>query len=529
MFGGDHWAGRLREFAGDGEPHSGDTLYAHLLGTYQLLRAWNAPEYVCVAGLFHSIYGTATYTRPVYPSRGCVIDTIGQRAEYLVYLFCFRSTDSFSSLLESLRYNSNQESVGLIHRVTGETLACTREEIRDLAVIIAANAVEQARRLPDITFLDTVRPLLMLLPPAAVAHITEMTTNASRQDWISRLPFYFTWNFYWDLLLDIRGAFLANSENRLRAWLMSSTDLERTFNSLSEASQIRLFTAPAVIAAVRQKTPRNVARIRQMLRAELYRESNGQIRPKRCWTALGDALFPAGLVSPRICGKIVLDSRSPYSQMPFPGCRGLAARHSEPEIEIIIARLERAISIIGRISEIACESLVTFVRVIAIRRENLDSPGFASSSWPQEAGKLGLTNAHLPDVSMYQIVNALVHESVHNLLYAIESVDPFYHDSDVATAYRLVSPWSGRSLFLHSFIHACFVWFALWSFWGLPAADKILGEAVATRRRSDAMKGFLGNKLTETVAAAQHALSPAVIHTIDRMQSFVRDSQLTEA
>lgn len=69
-------------------PHLDRTLFVHLLGTYNWLKKNGFPEYICLAGLYHSIYETeyfefnTTFTRPV------VASIIGQDAEHLVYEFC---------------------------------------------------------------------------------------------------------------------------------------------------------------------------------------------------------------------------------------------------------------------------------------------------------------------------------------------------------------------------------------------------------------------------------------------------------
>ena len=41
--------------------HSGRTLFDHLKGVHDLLRDWDNEHHVCMAGLFHSIYGTNTF------------------------------------------------------------------------------------------------------------------------------------------------------------------------------------------------------------------------------------------------------------------------------------------------------------------------------------------------------------------------------------------------------------------------------------------------------------------------------------
>jgi hypothetical protein len=80
----------LDELGAGGHSHSGRTLLDHLRGTSDLLLAWGNPPETCVAGLFHSIYGTRDYPfRSVeLAQRGRIRDAIGEPAEEIVYLYC---------------------------------------------------------------------------------------------------------------------------------------------------------------------------------------------------------------------------------------------------------------------------------------------------------------------------------------------------------------------------------------------------------------------------------------------------------
>jgi hypothetical protein len=70
--------------------HSGRAFFEHLKGVHDLLRDWGNPEHVCVAGLFHSIYGTQYFKHRCLPlnRRAELVDLIGVEAECLVYEFC---------------------------------------------------------------------------------------------------------------------------------------------------------------------------------------------------------------------------------------------------------------------------------------------------------------------------------------------------------------------------------------------------------------------------------------------------------
>lgn len=68
--------------------HLDRTLFVHLLGTYNILKDQGKEDYVCLAGLFHSIYETEYFTFNVPFTRDEVKELIGEKAENLVYEFC---------------------------------------------------------------------------------------------------------------------------------------------------------------------------------------------------------------------------------------------------------------------------------------------------------------------------------------------------------------------------------------------------------------------------------------------------------
>jgi len=68
--------------------HKGQTLLEHLLGTKEILKKWEAPEYLQDAGLFHSVYGTSVFLHQSTDDRVKVRELIGEQAEEIVFMFC---------------------------------------------------------------------------------------------------------------------------------------------------------------------------------------------------------------------------------------------------------------------------------------------------------------------------------------------------------------------------------------------------------------------------------------------------------
>jgi len=80
----------LRECGAMKRPHSGRTLFHHLIGTYSLLRSWGNADSVCFSGLFHSIYGTNAFKhKTLLPEhRPRLQKLIGNKSEALAWAFC---------------------------------------------------------------------------------------------------------------------------------------------------------------------------------------------------------------------------------------------------------------------------------------------------------------------------------------------------------------------------------------------------------------------------------------------------------
>lgn len=131
-------------------PHTGRTLHAHLMGTYQQLQAWGNPQAVCMAGLFHSIYGTNAFTHQslLQTQRAELQQAIGQEAETLAWLFC--SIDRPRAILQGLQTCKPGGSTQLkARRMAGDsmqlerTCAATYAQLQALAEMECANLIEQ--------------------------------------------------------------------------------------------------------------------------------------------------------------------------------------------------------------------------------------------------------------------------------------------------------------------------------------------------------------------------------------------------
>lgn len=124
-------------------PHSEDySLLDHLVGTYKLLKEFNAIEEVCLAALFHSVYGTHCFTdiNINQDRRSEIRSLIGERAEALVWMFCNLKRPSLFEAILGGKTTLNQAGI-------------LENDFNDLLLLESANILDQKAldRFPKIT------------------------------------------------------------------------------------------------------------------------------------------------------------------------------------------------------------------------------------------------------------------------------------------------------------------------------------------------------------------------------------------
>jgi len=275
---------------------------------------------------------------------------------------------------------------------------------------------------------------------------------------------------------------------------------------------------------------------KQFLDLERYLCKQDGEGPRGSWTALGDFYLapeePAEVHAPACTsslsfrgemfrapklGSIVLDALRPFTKTDFPDQIGEVTNHTREEVEFITWRLEQSLEQISRISPTARIAVEALVQVISLVRVPQSKKGVTQSfSNKPVLGRMGLANADSDWWCFSKIADALIHEAIHALIYKIELTDSLYLDDSLEhESFTAVSPWSGRTLPLHSFVHACFVWFGLWNFWGLASPEEY---KAAEELRNRAAHGFLpGHPLSCIPDETRDRIGPQVLHAIDRM------------
>ena len=123
--------------------YPGSVLLPHLVGTYELLRDWRCSDALCLAGLFHGVYGAASFPHPIISldQRDRVRDAIGERAERLVHAYCAASRETLERALA-------HGDPGLVEdRRRGVPLGVDRQALAALATLRLAHGLDEHARL----------------------------------------------------------------------------------------------------------------------------------------------------------------------------------------------------------------------------------------------------------------------------------------------------------------------------------------------------------------------------------------------
>ncbi len=133
----------LEHFGANEIEHSDHDLLRHLKGVRDVLVGWGERQILCDAGLFHSVYGTESFSGGAIPVnlRGRVRQLIGLEAERLAWLFGAMRKGSFYANLRPGEGPFRVQS-----RLDEEWQEISQQELSDLVCLTVANWFEQLPR-----------------------------------------------------------------------------------------------------------------------------------------------------------------------------------------------------------------------------------------------------------------------------------------------------------------------------------------------------------------------------------------------
>jgi hypothetical protein len=340
---------------------------------------------------------------------------------------------------------------------------------------------------------------------------------------------------YAELVERLAGAFRSTLGRIDKGSAALGAALHAQARACPPASLLRFLTAPETFHrfSSRGTEPEyTLAFIEESIAAELHRCGASLRIGRPVCTALGDYHIldtadrlgaPSGQIKVApLVGGIPVDFDSPYAfGIDMPGS-GTECPVPTSERDWLVGRLDEALSAINQASPHAFALVRLFTRVIVPSRDT-ESGVFLSSSSPRLVGKTVLSNAEC--ASREALADAVVHESIHAMLSAEQLRMPFVLDHADLSEEAVTSPWTGALIPMDAFVDACFVWFALWNFWNLPAVRIEFEHWELKRLRQQSRSGFDGPPLVGVLTGHEKALSPPVLDAIAEMQRVVQHAR----
>lgn len=191
--------------------------------------------------------------------------------------------------------------------------------------------------------------------------------------------------------------------------------------------------------------------------------------------------------------------------------------YSASEEVAILRRLNEALDMIERVSAPAFHIIKDFVKVIM----PLKTPnGGGSTSQPRIPGRVLLRG--IENNSSGWLASSLVHEATHQVIYILEYAGRWVLEDVDAKAATAKSLWTGRDLPLHSFIHACFVWYGLTNFWSQAQNTAVFEPSDVKSQLEKAKGGFLKQNPIEVLDRSARFLRHDVMRSAGSLHARIQ-------
>jgi len=97
-------------------------------------------------------------------------------------------------------------------------------------------------------------------------------------------------------------------------------------------------------------------------------------------------------------------------------------------------------------------------------------------------------------------------------------------DAYLSKFYKVNSPWTGSSLTLYTYLHACLIWFALYQFWKVALKSTLFPHDKVREQFSKCRSGFEKGLLLDRVQNASPVISSDLQEVIKEAQEIVLNS-----
>ncbi|MBD2233658.1 HEXXH motif-containing putative peptide modification protein [Phormidium tenue] len=300
-----------------------------------------------------------------------------------------------------------------------------------------------------------------------------------------------SWQKSSDALAQLRAIHYSNAKRNLQTIVklieqdisLNASNLLERFEKLPPESKHRLQLAPDTHTQSVLCNPNNAAEyLHNAIEVEMRAIKRQHLRHS------SPHIYRNAAVDYRLGSGPFVDLKGPDVLRPLPDIPGQAARLPSEAAQSVLIRLHHAYHSIGNVSKYA-QALIDQTTLVIVCREDVSLPTCVAACSPIAIGRTVLRNPHRTEVDEEELAECLIHEAIHTAIDIAELESPMFLPATVSNV-KLISPWSGRSLDINTYLQACWVWFGLASFW----ADALVSQAFDMKksffRLNRALRGF---------------------------------------
>jgi HEXXH motif-containing protein len=330
----------------------------------------------------------------------------------------------------------------------------------------------------------------------------------------------------------------------------SATNLLENLRRLSDHSFARLITAPQLYFCLRGLRRRADALSVRAVGCFLGSSIDGEQRivgkagsgSDAVWTALGDWYFPretsaqdlvadadpltwahdAVYCAPRLAIGPSVDFFSPFGRGDLPEVSGGDIPFSRAERRHVLDKLDESLVALRTMSPISATFVSALTKVILPRKDPGPDRQYRAASTPLSIGRPVLRNPDLPDATTPELIDGIVHETIHAIIDIVELTEPLIIEATALGPRLITSPWTGRQLDLNTYLQACFVWYGLWNLWCQALGSESPAASSAIHYACLAARGFCTTDITDPLADMRRGLAPDLLEILDELQRRVR-------
>ena len=139
-------------------------------------------------------------------------------------------------------------------------------------------------------------------------------------------------------------------------------------------------------------------------------------------------------------------------------------------------------------------------------------------------GKIHSLNFERISNDLLEVVDFIIHESIHNYIHLVEESRGTFFDWDKTNIEKgtqmAISPWTGNKICPHSYTHAICVWFGLVAFWKSVAVDKGTRELEMYNKSKI---GFVKNDILSGIRSIVDAVEPDCFKLVEKLSLNLKD------